>query len=75
MHGCALAVSEPRFDSCRCLSAKTAPVAQRTLLVAKAAADNATGQEAGVTETKDLKEDIIFKPFEEVHFFYKLRMW
>lgn len=35
--------------------------------MAKAAADNATGQEAGVTEKKDLKEDIIFKPFEEVH--------
>lgn len=53
----------------RSFSARPAPVAQRTQrnkLVVKAADDKATGQEAGLKDTKDLKEDIIFKPFDEV---------
>ena len=53
----------------RSSSARAAPVAQRTQrnkLVVKAADDRATGQEAGLKDTKDLKEDIIFKPFDEV---------
>lgn len=50
----------------RSISARSAPVAQRSLLVARAAADNATGQEAGLTDKKDLQGDVIFKPFDEV---------
>lgn len=41
-------------------------MARRSMLVARAADDKATGQEAGLKDTKDLKEDIIFKPFDEV---------
>lgn len=70
MHACTAAhlrCLNPFCHNDRCLSVKSAPVAHRSLLVAKAAAENATGKEAGLTEQKDLKEDILFKPFEEVH--------
>lgn len=47
-------------------SARPALTAQRKPLRIRAAADNATGTEAGLTDKKDLQGDILFKPFDEV---------
>lgn len=46
---------------CRSFPARLAPVVQRKLLVTKAAE-----QETIVQDKKDLQNDVIFKPFEEV---------
>lgn len=50
---------------CRPLSVRPAPVAQRRLFSVRAA-DEAPGKQVAESDKKDLNQDIVFKPFDEV---------